>query len=540
MKRALPTFPIAFLFISSLALAACNSISGPSTAFTISGTVVNLAGTNGGLVLQNNLTNNLPVNANGTFTFTETVASGSPYSVTIAAQPSNPAQTCGVTSGSGIATAGVTNIEVDCGHNEWKWVSGPNTVVMKPTYGTLGVPAADTDPDGRQLPVTWADASGNFWLAEGYGDDSTGTLNPLNDLWEYTNGQWVWMGGPNVGAQKGIYGSLGVPAMSNIPGARYQAARWTDSSGDLWLFGGYGFDSQGNQSGLDDLWKYSAGEWTWMGGSDLTDQVATYGALGVPAAANTPGSRFGAVTWTDSSGNFWLFGGFTYASTGHGMLSDLWKFSNGEWTWESGSTLTNQSGVYDAKGIPSPSNLPGARYWGVGWTDSSGNLWLFGGAGFDSLGNEGFLNDLWKYSNGQWTWVSGPSVVNQPGVYGTQGMPAPGSIPGSRQQATAWTDSSGNFWLFSGNGIDSASGTGLLNDLWKYSNGEWTWMSGANVINQNGVYGTLGTLAPGNIPGARFVANSWIDANGNLWLFAGNGMASGAEGYLGDVWMYMP
>jgi hypothetical protein len=32
------------------------------------------------------------------------------------------------------------------------------------------------------------------------------------------------------------------------------------------------------------------------------------------------------------------------------------------------------------------------------WTDSSGNPWLFGGYGYDSHGNLGYLNDLWKYA----------------------------------------------------------------------------------------------------------------------------------------------
>jgi hypothetical protein len=31
---------------------------------------------------------------------------------------------------------------------------------------------------------------------------------------------------------------------------------------------------------------------------------------------------------------------------------------------------------------------------------------------------------------------------------------------------------------------------------------EWTWVSGAKTANQAGSYGTLGTAAPGNVPGA--------------------------------------
>lgn len=536
-----PSLFVAMLLTSSLVLAACSNNVAPPSTYTISGTVVNLTGTNGGLVLQDNLNDTLPVNANGSFIFAKTVASGSSYNVAVSVQPSNPAQTCGVTSGSGIATADITNVQVNCGHNEWAWMKGPNSVSVNGTYGTLGVPDPNNNPGGRQTPVTWTDASGKLWLFGGYGLDSSGTVLPMNDVWEYSAGQWAWMGGSNLGGQNGTYGALGVPAMSNIPGARYEAASWTDSSGALWLFGGNGFDSAGTEAALNDMWKYSDGEWTWMGGSDVAKQLGIYGTLGAPATNNTPGARFGTVTWVDSSGNFWLFGGFGYDSNGsNGMLNDLWKYSNGQWTWESGSDVANQNGTYGIQGMPTPNNTPGARYWAAVWTDSSGNLWLFGGTGYGASGSSGFLNDLWKYSNGQWTWVSGPSAISQPGVYGPEGVAASGNIPGSRQLAVSWTDSSGNFWLFGGNGIDSASATGLLNDLWKYSDGQWTWMSGSKVINQQGVYGSPGVLAPGNIPGARFEIGHWVDAEGNLWLFGGYGAAGGTEGDLGDLWMYMP
>jgi N-acetylneuraminic acid mutarotase len=406
----------------------------------------------------------------------------------------------------------------------------------------LGLASMTNNPGGRQNPATWTDASRNVWLFGGYGVDSGGAISQMNDLWKYSAGQWTWMGGSNVAGQPGTYGALGVPAASNIPGARYQAVSWTDASGDVWLFGGNGYDSAGNIGPLNDLWKYSAGEWTWMSGTDLAGQQGTYGTLGVPVASNIPSARFGALSWIDSSGSFWLFGGFHRDSSGTngGMLNDLWKYTNGEWTWVSGSNLMNQNGVYGTQGIPAPGNIPGARNWAVSWTDLSGNFWVFGGVGYDSAGLSGFLNDLWKYSNGQWTWMSGSTQVNQAGVYGTQGMPAAANIPGARQLAVSWTDPSGNFWLFGGNGIDSASGIGLLNDLWKYRNGEWTWMSGSKLINQNGAYGAQGMLAPGNILGARFEASGWVDANGNLWLFGGFGVAQGTEGNLSDLWMYLP
>ena len=54
----------------------------------------------------------------------------------------------------------------------------------------------------------------------------------------------------------GVYGSLGVPATTNVPGARSGAVSWIDGSGDLWFFGGDGYDSTGTQGYLNDLWHY--------------------------------------------------------------------------------------------------------------------------------------------------------------------------------------------------------------------------------------------------------------------------------------------
>jgi len=74
--------------------------------------VTGLSGT--GLVLQDNGGANLPVSADGPFTFTTDVTSGGAYKVTVLTQPSSPAQTCAVTGGSGTASANVTSVQVAC------------------------------------------------------------------------------------------------------------------------------------------------------------------------------------------------------------------------------------------------------------------------------------------------------------------------------------------------------------------------------------------------------------------------------------------
>lgn len=82
-------------------------------SFSVGGSVSGLAGT--GLVLQNNLGNDLTINNNGSFSFSTPVLSGGAYSVSVKTQPTNLSQTCTVTNGSGNVGGGpVTTISVSC------------------------------------------------------------------------------------------------------------------------------------------------------------------------------------------------------------------------------------------------------------------------------------------------------------------------------------------------------------------------------------------------------------------------------------------
>jgi len=528
----------AILLLLPFALNSCgNSYSAPPTptTYTIGGMLTNLSGAGNSVVLQDNAGNNLSVTANGSFMFTTAVASGGAYAVTVFTQPSSPAQTCAVVNGSGMASANITNVAVNCGHNEWAWMSGSSTPNAVGVYGALGVAAATNVPGIRNFgPVSWTDTSGNLWLFGGNGFDSIGaTTGDLNDLWKYniTSGQWTWVSGASVINQTGVYGTQNTPAAGNVPGARDSAVSWIDSTGNLWLFGGEGYDSTGAFGYLNDLWEFSVSstEWTWKGGTNIANQNGVYGTLNAAAAGNIPGAR-GFSTVQNISGEVWLFGGFGNDSAGtQDNLNDLWEYtiSSGEWTWMGGSNLVDEVTVYGAIGTAAPGNIPGARYSPATWTDTMGNFWLFGGANLEVNGTTiDSFNDLWEFStvSKEWTWMNGSNLLNQKGTYGTLGTPASGSTPGGRSDLFSWTDPSGNFWLFGGFGYDSTVTQVELNDLWEYtaSNNEWTWKSGANVGNQNATLGTMGQLAPGNIPANREGGASWTDASGSLWLFAGS------------------
>jgi N-acetylneuraminic acid mutarotase len=444
--------------------------------------------------------------------------------------------------------------------NEWTWVSGSNTGSQPGVYGTLGVPASGNAPGGRNHAISWTDSSGHFWLFGGFGYYASGKSGYLNDFWEFnpSNGEWSWMGGSSTSNQPPVYGTLGTPAAGNVPGGRDIVANWTDSNGHLWLFGGI----DNNMAFLNDLWKYipSTNQWVWMTGSSTVNCIGcsnpgVYGTLGTPAAGNTPGSRYGTIGWTDSTGHLWLFGGIGPGSE----LNDLWEFNpaSNEWAWMGGSSSSGfEAGVYGTLGVPAAANIPGSRTGSATWTDSNGNLWLFGGDGWDISGNGGYLNDLWEFSPStkEWTWMGGGSTVpktangtgGNAGVYGTLGTPAAGNVPGGRDIVANWTDSNGHLWLFGGDGFDANGNAGSLNDLWEFNpslntDGEWVWMGGSSTVNHLGTYGTSGSPASGNIPGSRYGHVWWTDSSDNFWLFGGYGYdTNGNQGNLNDLWEYEP
>jgi Galactose oxidase, central domain/Kelch motif len=522
----------------------------PAVTFSVGGTVVGLKGktptpptqinlplTDNSFQLQNNLGNTLNVTENGPFAFATPEALNDQYQISIFHGASTQTQGCTTWNYKGVVTGNVTSIVVDCAHNDWTWIDGTKTagIAGTPQYGSFPTSAPTTIP------------------------------NPL----------------------------------TNTPGARYGAVGWTDQFGSLFLFGGEGFELSGKVGGPDtldapmnDLWvcDMSFGDfcqWQLVGGYDPTvvNSVppTTVGAEIIANAQSgfglgtVPNPRLGATAWTDNTGNFWLFGG----SNGNKFLGDLWEYNHsalnpgnytsaeGAWTPKGGVGL-DQGGNYTTAPL-----APGARTNAVTWVDASGNFWLFGGFGYDGQTVLGFLNDLWEYTGGNWVFVSGGNTnkANQNGIYGAQGTAASTNMPGGRQEASGWADAHGNLWLFGGEGQDSVgTANGILNDLWVYNiaANQWTWVTGSNKANQTGDYpaqpvtgavstttaaGTCG-LAVGDLPlscqavtltgvlpGSRWGASAWVDADGNFWLFGGWGLDStgtNGNGALDDLWVYTP
>jgi hypothetical protein len=156
-----------FVFLTLVVAAGgCTKGSGESEApaYTVGGVVAGLTGT--GLVLQNNGGDDLTVSANGTFTFTTTVADNGAYSVTVKTQPIGPSQTCTASNNAGaIAGANITGVSVVCSENAY--------TVGGTVSGLSGSGLALRNNGGDDLPVS---ANGTFTFTTGVADGAGYTV----------------------------------------------------------------------------------------------------------------------------------------------------------------------------------------------------------------------------------------------------------------------------------------------------------------------------------------------------------------------------
>jgi hypothetical protein len=209
-------------------------------------------------------------------------------------------------------------------------------------------------------------------------DDSACLALTVNDLWGYNRATdtWTLLKGGLTAASSGYYGELNVPSSLNEPPARRGvSAYWTDrSTNSLYIFGGV-YD----RKWYNDLWKFSEGVWTWIGGSNTTDDDGYDSGLEVEDPRNRPSARQGAAACLDRHNRLWMFGGGTHLTAS----AELWTYRNGSWLWISGSK-GNVGGTYPNKGIPISWALPKSRYDGNMVCDpNSDTLWIFGGNGFN-------------------------------------------------------------------------------------------------------------------------------------------------------------
>ena len=536
MKSGLKLIFGAQLLAAAVALAACSGLpqsststggSGTGTGFTIGGTVTGLTGT--GLVLQDNGGDNLTITKSGPFVFPTGVASGGAYAVTVATQPTNPAQSCAVTGGSGTASANVSSVSITC------TTAAANATVGVTVSGLTGSGLVLQDNGGDSLTVT-ANGSYTFKSTVNGAYDVTVLSQPTapTQLCTVTKGSGIAtanVSGIAVACVNSftVGGNINGLVGTGLVLQNNKADNFTATGNGAFIFKtqvatgtAYSVTVLPQPTTPPQTCVVATGTGSGTATANVTSVVINCKAVtfsvggnvvGLAGRTPTPPSQIN-LPLNDNSfeiqnnlGNTLIVpqnGPFQFAtpealndqyeiSVFHGPSSQtdpctLWDYKgvvtanvtdividcgHDDWTWIDGEKIAGVAGTPQygqfpptaPTSIPNPlTNTPGARYGAAGWTDKFGNLFLFGGTGFELTGNptpdtlNAPMQDMWvcvALQNGcEWQLVGGydPTVVSGTITVGSliianaqhEGQ-AGGSIPASRLGAATWTDTSGKF-----------------------------------------------------------------------------------------------
>lgn len=197
----------------------------------------------------------------------------------------------------------------------------------------------------------WKGDNGDFYL---HGDNNS-------TVWRYTiasdpdNLRWLKYNAPHI-------------TPDPWPVSRTLSQSWISKEGELYLFGG-----QEQYSGFPrcDFWKFNtvSNKWTRM----------DFGGI-------WPLRICSAATWTDKTGDLWMYGGYVVQSGSSITQDSLWQFT----------LATEPTAPRWVKHNPTSSGnapWPAPVYMGRGWMDAEGAMWLYGGTpGYSSVHE----NTLWR------------------------------------------------------------------------------------------------------------------------------------------------
>lgn len=366
----------------------------------------------------------------------------------------------------------------------WTWSGGSNQRNQKTILDGI-----QDYPGSRYGACSWQDLNGTVWI---YGGKGYGLNNPiLDELWSFDVERRHWnfhhfnnktgseqkpppcfgCASCSYGNRAVVFGPLGTfifdmngkqwTSLRNLtlpPPPRSHAAFWCDTEkGILWMFGGH----TTSDNKLGDFWKFSFKQMEWSNFKPKTNNSI------IPVNCSR------ASAWIHPSDQLYMFGGSTPA----GLTTNFWTFTPETLEWRKLSGITGPdkcAGQYGTMGIASKNNFPGCRDGAATWVDKQGNMWMFGGSGFDNFSRRAFaepglLSDFWMYntSSQQWVWIGGLSKDEGMPAFGEKGKPGLQNLPGPREGSVSFYFGD-QLWLFGGAGHDVRQSDGLLNDLWVY------------------------------------------------------------------------
>lgn len=228
------------------------------------------------------------------------------------------------------AAAAVTYIAdtwyYDSAANNWVLIESPSAVAS--------IQLAVNGNPGPRTSHTGFSYNGFFYVFGGLGYDTSTNLGPLNDYYMYdsTNLDWVFLAGSPISNSAGG---------TSLISARYDPASWTDTSNNVWFFGGFGTDNAGTTNVyLPDIWTLNPSTNTWTnvvsGTGSPASCTTTCGSspncanIGVSTSSNRIGARSGAASfWRRQSNYGSIFGGRGYdCNSNYRYLQDTWDVAN--------------------------------------------------------------------------------------------------------------------------------------------------------------------------------------------------------------------
>ncbi len=366
----------------------------------------------------------------------------------------------------------------------------------------------------------------------------TGTSSGDGEVWKWDGSTWTRIGGDGLNSSWAV--------------STYEAVLSLD------YFGGSLYAGTGTGSGDGEVWKYTGGSWTQIGGDGLNSSWAA--AFKVNRLEND--------------------GTNLYAGTGNTAgMADVWRWNGSAWTQIGGDGLNSSWAASTYEEVLSSYYMGGNLYIGLGTSSGDAEVWRWNGSawsklassgvgfpaatyeGVYSLGGDGTNlyagtgsgtgdGDVWKYNGSTWTQVGGDGLnsgwtgattvstityVNSK-LYANGIFGASSSIPLSSFNGTVWTIEGGQYYKGSWgyNGFTSVSS--MTSHKGKLYAGLVSAYGGAFVFEFNGTNWTL--------VGGNSTNDSWVPGTYNAidcMTSFGDNLVVGVTGTtVGDseVWSY--
>jgi len=339
--------------------------------------------------------------------------------------------------------------------------------------------------------------------------DTTKTGTP-DEMYSWNGSSWSREAGGYV---KGSWGGLalsGITAMTTVngklyagvSGSTYGGAAVFEYNGTSWqlvgaglLNGGWAHDDYGavgsmtsmggdlyvgmlgSQNDDADVWKYSGGSWTQIGG----DNINGWGSINATRVTSLV------------SYNGILYAGM--GSTSVSTVSRIHKFENGSWTHIAGGSGVNSSWTTEYRYVSSLAVYQGDLYAGLtGSGTNAGDVWKFNGSSWSEVAGAG--------QNSSWTLAVANGIVNSLSIYrnkliATIGSPTAGYAAVWEYNGSAWTkiggDEINSSWaantyeqaytsaVYNGElyvGLGTSTGNG---EAWKFDGSNWTQVGGDGI-----------------------------------------------------------